>query len=138
MQPTAYGAGPAWYARPRLTKLLLLMKCMFIFLLITISQLAAKGWAQTVTYSGKEVSIEQVLEVVRKQTGYEFFFRASDLKDAKPVTIQSRNKPLAEFLDELFKGQPVTYEIRNKNIVVIRGLHQHQIVQQHPLIRLLS
>jgi TonB-dependent SusC/RagA subfamily outer membrane receptor len=120
MQPTAYGAGPAWYDRPHLTKLLLLMKCMIIFLLITISQLTAKGWAQTITYSGKEASIEQVLEVVRKQTGYEFFFRASDLKDAKPVTIQSRNMPMAAFLNELFKGQPVTYEIRNRNIVVTR------------------
>jgi TonB-linked SusC/RagA family outer membrane protein len=120
MQPTAYGARRAWYARPRMTKLLLLMKCMIIFLFITISQLTAKGWAQTITYSGKEASIEQVLEVVRKQTGYEFFFRASDLKDAKPVTIQSRNMPLSAFLNELFKGQPVTYEIRNRNIVITR------------------
>ncbi|MBO9634480.1 MAG: SusC/RagA family TonB-linked outer membrane protein [Chitinophagaceae bacterium] len=96
------------------------MKFTIFYLLITISQVAAKGWAQTINYSGKDVSIENILEAVRKQTGYEFFYRASDLKDAKPVTIQSRNMPLVAFLDEVFKGQPVSYEIRNKNIVVTR------------------
>ncbi|QEC45588.1 SusC/RagA family TonB-linked outer membrane protein [Pseudobacter ginsenosidimutans] len=120
MQPTAYVAGKAFYARLQRTKPLLLMKCMIFFLLITISQATAKGWAQTVTYTAKNASIEQALEAVRKQTGYEFFFRASDLKDAKPVTIQSRNMPLEAFLNQLFKDQPVTWEIRNKNIVVTR------------------
>lgn len=96
------------------------MKCTIFFILISIAQLSAKVWSQTVTHSAKDASIEQLLEVVRKQTGYEFFFRASDLKGAKPVTIQSRNMPLAKFLDEIFKAQPVTYELRNKNIVITR------------------
>src|SRR6478752_3289969 len=117
---TAYSAGPDWYRRRHITKLFLLMKFIIFFLLISIAQVNAKGWAQTITWSGKNVPVEKVLELVRKQTGYEFFYRTSDLKDSKPVTMQSRNMPLAAFLDEVFKDQPLQYIIQNKNIIVSR------------------
>lgn len=117
---TAYSAGPDWYRRRHITKLFLLMKFIIFFLLISIAQVNAKGWAQTITWSGKNVPVEKVLELVRKQTGYEFFYRTSDLKDSKPVTMQSRNMPLSAFLDEVFKDQPLQYIIQNKNIIVSR------------------
>src|ERR1044072_6235630 len=109
--------------RPRqrlraLTKTLLVMKLTIIFLALSVLGAQAKTFSQTVTFSGKNVSIAQVFSAVEKQTGYTIFANKELLKGAKPVTAAAVEMPLVQFLDLVFSGQPLGDEISSKTIFI--------------------
>ena len=100
-------------------KTLLIMKLTAMLLLIACMQVTANGFSQaSVTFSGENVRIEKIINVIKKQTGYVFFFDKTILESAHPVTIRARDMPLAEFLDEVLSQQPFRYTFRNKTIVL--------------------
>ena len=102
------------------TKTLLVMKLTSILMLGVCLQVSARVHSQTVSFSGKNVSLEKVFTAVEKQTGYVFFFDEAILKDARPVTIQAENYPLQLFLSCVLNGQPLKFSFQNKTIVISR------------------
>src|SRR5687768_10771280 len=94
----------------------------FACLLIMIAMLHApiSLSAQTVTYSGNNVRLPEIFKVIKEQTGVVFFYDAALLKDAKPVTIKWKNKPLGSALNELFKNQPLTWVLEDKTATLVK------------------
>jgi len=92
------------------------MKLTAFLLTACFLQVSARVASQNVTFSGKNVSLETVFSAVERQTGYLFLYRENVLAEAKPVTISASNEPLLQFLDDVFKGQPLTYLIGSKTI----------------------
>ncbi|MGN6421436.1 MAG: TonB-dependent receptor domain-containing protein [Pseudobacter sp.] len=92
------------------------MKLTVFLLTAACLNVAAKGLSQSVTYSGKKVSLEQVFSAVEKQTGYLFLYQEKALSKARPVTVTAVNLPLLQFLDAIFDGQPLRYSISSKTI----------------------
>lgn len=70
------------------------------------------------TLSGKHIPLERIFSEIRKQTGYQFFYKDEYLKSAKPVTINVKNVGVKQALDLCFKEQPLTYALVGKTIVV--------------------
>jgi TonB-linked SusC/RagA family outer membrane protein len=101
-------------------QILKVMKLTFFFLTAAFLQVSARGKAQTVTYSAKDVKLETVFAVVKKQTGYAFFYNDADLKKASSVTVELKDTPLEEALKIILKGQPFNYSITGKTIVISR------------------
>src|SRR5688572_22743567 len=97
-----------------LKKTLLIMKLTVFFLGLGLLTAHAESHSQTVTFSGKNVTIAKLFNAIEKQTGYTFFANKGLLKSTKPVTVSVKDMPLTEFLDIAFKNQPVDYEINNK------------------------
>ncbi len=69
-------------------------------------------------FSGSEVPLEQVFKEVKKQTGYVFFYDELLIQKTKPVSVKAVNQSLSEFLDNIFRDQPLKYKLKNKNIIV--------------------
>jgi TonB-linked SusC/RagA family outer membrane protein len=107
-----------------LTKILCVMKLTVFLLTVVLLQVNATGRAQTVSISGKAMPLKQVLESVKKQSGYAVFGNADLINGAKPVTIDARDMALTGFLDMVFRDQQITYQIINKNIVLSRAAPQ--------------
>lgn len=101
-----------------ITKTLLVMKLIIIFLALGLLNARAEGFSQTVTFSGKKVTLAKVFAAVEKQTGYTIFANKGLLKEAKPVTLSVNDMPLTDFLDLAFQHQPIDYEINNKTIFI--------------------
>ena len=102
-----------------LTKTLLRMtKLTAILLLTACLQVSAKGFAQRISLSEDGVPLKKVFKEIRRQTGYLFFYSDEILQQAKPVSVHLRNAELAEVLDSCFSGQPLTYVIVAKTILV--------------------
>jgi len=120
MQKTVICRRPAYGGIRYFTKTLLVMKLTIIILTVALLNVSAKGLSQTVTYSGRNVTVRSVLTTVEKQTGYFFVFNDSVLNDLKTVTIYAKDRPLKEFLDEFFKYRLVDYTIRSKTILLYR------------------
>jgi TonB-linked outer membrane protein, SusC/RagA family len=102
--------------RKPFTKTMFIMKLTVIILLAACLQVSAKVFSQPVTYSGANVPLRTVFNVVKKQTGYVFFFDEALLQKTKPVTITAKNMQLTAFLNELLKTQPLKYHIQGRTV----------------------
>lgn len=76
--------------------------------------------AQTVTLNVKNASLESVLKKIGNQTGYEIFYQKEQLKNSLPITKSLNQVGLKAALESVFSGQPVTYVITNKTIVIVK------------------
>lgn len=94
------------------------MKLTTLMLFLAFMQVSAGTLAQKVTLSERNASLTTIFEQIRNQTGYDFAYTTSTIKAAKPVTIDVKNEDLKEVLDKIFVGQPLSYTIQNKSVVV--------------------
>ncbi len=105
--------------RRLLPKTLLIMKFFIVFMMAGLLKVQANGYAQSVTFSGKNVAITKVFKAIETQTGYTVFANKEVLKGIKPVSAAVQNMPLQSFLTFITKDQPVGYEIHNRTIFII-------------------
>jgi len=111
---------------------LLAMKLTSAMLLITALHFSAKSASQTITFSGKDVSLEKVFAVIKKQTGYAVVYNADQLEKARPVSIRVTNIPLEGFLQQALNGQPFDYSIENTTIFISRNPQVSEPASQSP------
>ncbi|MBV8254085.1 MAG: TonB-dependent receptor [Chitinophaga sp.] len=89
------------------------------FLLVFISlQVVALGYSQTLTLHKSNAPITEIFKSITQQSGYNFMYRNEMLSKAQRVTISVTNVDLKSALDACFQGQPLTYSIVDKVIVV--------------------
>ena len=94
----------------KLTSVLIFGLCM---------QAHAIAYAQQISISQTDVSLEEVFKAISLQTGYHFIYTNEVLDQAAPVSLKVRQAGLKEVLDHCLSGQPLTYAIRN-DIVIIK------------------
>jgi TonB-linked SusC/RagA family outer membrane protein len=100
------------------SKLFLTMKLTALLITIGCLQVSAKSFSQTITLNTNNTAIEKVFTAIEKQSGYSFFYKYKEIKQAKPVTVSLKNASLEEALRACFKDEPLTYTMDNKTIIV--------------------
>src|SRR5690349_10493603 len=96
------------------------MKLAGILIMTFLLQIPFSGNSQTLNFSGKEVPLKDILKVIKCQTGIGFFYDASLIKDAKPVSIVWVNVPLEKALNDIFKELPVRWILENKTVTIFK------------------
>lgn len=91
-----------------------------VFLSTVFLNVYANGIAQHITFSGENVTLTKVFQVIKKQTGYFVFANREVLADTRPVTLSSKDMPLDAFLQLILKDQPLRYLIEGKTIILSR------------------
>lgn len=104
--------------RPYFAKFLLMMRVISFLMLATLMQVSAKTVAQKVSINASNATLKAVLKDISKQCGYHFVITESRLKESRPVNIHATNMELPAVLDEIFRGQVLTYSINKTTIVV--------------------
>lgn len=117
--------------RRSLTKILLVMKLTILLWITAFFNVYAEGVSQNITFSGTKTSLQKIMSVVEEQTGYVFLYKEGVLKDAKPISIKANNLQLDLFLKEVFKEQPLKYQIGVKSIFVSPKHGAHVLVKQN-------
>jgi TonB-linked SusC/RagA family outer membrane protein len=97
---------------------LLCMKFTAFILLAFCIQVSATTLAQNVTLSERKAPLEKVINEIKRQTGYSFFYNQDWLQQAQTVTVQVKNAPLETALKTCFVNQPFDYAIVNETIVL--------------------
>lgn len=100
------------------------MKLTCILLLLTFMQIRAATYAQKVSINAENASLSEVITQIVKQTGFNFFYNNVSLEGVKPITIKTTNEDLARVLDRCFVGQPLTYAIKNKAVLITRKIEK--------------
>src|SRR5688500_5321230 len=112
------GLTPAYVKTSAGKQILRVMKITAILLLSACMAANAKGHAQKITLSEKDVPLQQVFEKIEKQSGYTFAYTDIQLAIAKKVSIEVKNESLEQVLKICFAGQPFSYVIIEKTIVL--------------------
>jgi hypothetical protein len=64
------------------------------------------------------VSVRQAMTELRQETGYSFIFAETEVNVNKKVSVYATS--VRDAVDQILEGQPVTYEIKGKSVVVSR------------------
>src|SRR5690606_29800551 len=109
----------------RYTSRFILIPCLYssefkLTILLGILTVGAKGTAQEITYTGKNVSITEAFAAIEKQSGYTFFYRTEILRSTKPLSLVLEKVPLEVALTQLFSKQPLSYSIEGRTIFVAK------------------
>lgn len=99
-------------------KIPLKLRLTFIVLITFILQAKATLSFAQITLDEKAAPLEFVLQKIKKQTGYDFFYSSNMLNMARQVTLKVKNAPVEEVLRICFENQPLTYTIEQKAIVL--------------------
>jgi TonB-linked SusC/RagA family outer membrane protein len=75
-------------------------------------------YAQNITLTKNEFTLNELFSEIRQQKGYDFVFTTPQFNTAKKVTVKIKNATLKEILDDAFDGLQISYVIRNKTIVI--------------------
>jgi TonB-linked SusC/RagA family outer membrane protein len=100
------------------TKTLLIMKLIILLTVVACLHASAGGYAQKLTISKQDVSLEVVFKEIKKQTGYNFLYNYDWLQNTKKVTVEVKEASINQVLDICFKDQPLSYEIIDKTITL--------------------
>ncbi|MDQ8006069.1 MAG: SusC/RagA family TonB-linked outer membrane protein [Pedobacter sp.] len=92
------------------------MKIIMFILLAGIMTVSASSYSQQVTLKGKDISFSNVMDAIRKQTGYTVFGTKKLLEAANPITIDVKNMSLAQFMEQVTQGQGIGFTIEDKTI----------------------
>ncbi len=91
-----------------------------LLLLIACMELHASGFAQAkINLQLKETTLKQVLDEVEKQTDYRFVYHTGTVPEGRKVSIHVINATLDEVLSKAFVGLPITYTVKDDNLVII-------------------
>lgn len=119
-------------------KTMLIMKLTFAFILAACLQVSAKSYSQTVTISLKNASLQKLFTLVHKQTGYNFFYQDEWLSQTKKISIDVKDATLQDVLNASFQGQPLTFVIVEKTILLTqKGIEKNTASQTEKLSPLL-
>lgn len=94
------------------------MRLTACFLLGACLQGSAAGYAQKITLTEWNSPFEKVLKDVGRQSGYLFLYTRQMLSNTRRVNLVLQESSLENALMECFKGQPVSYTIIDKTIVI--------------------
>src|ERR1700754_2168748 len=109
-----------WYFLHRrpFYKLLLVMKLTVFLLLAICLHTHATVYAQGVSLSANNVSLDRVFKEIKRQVHYTFVYTEDQLRKAKKVTINISNVSLQQALDLCLKDQPLEYTILNQMVII--------------------
>ncbi|HET7118854.1 MAG TPA: TonB-dependent receptor, partial [Hanamia sp.] len=94
------------------------MNLSIVIVLASCLTVNAKGYSQQVSISMQNAKIQKVFKAIRSQTGYQFLYTNKVLSKSTPVTLSLKDVSIEQALDDCFKGQPFSYTIIEKTIVI--------------------
>ncbi|MET6996508.1 SusC/RagA family TonB-linked outer membrane protein [Chitinophaga defluvii] len=95
------------------------MRITVLLLLMGLMQVSAKSVAQRINLSVQNANMQDVIEQLRKQSGYNFLYIKKEvLSRAKPVTEELIEATIEEALNKIFAVQPLIYQIKDKTVII--------------------
>lgn len=75
-------------------------------------------FAQGITLNLNSVTVRNAFEALKKEYGYMFVFESNDVNTQKIISVRAQDFSLDAVLNQIFQGQNVTYEVKEKSIVI--------------------
>ncbi|WP_307532548.1 SusC/RagA family TonB-linked outer membrane protein [Pedobacter sp. W3I1] len=94
------------------------MKLTIMIMTTIIMHASASSFAQKLTFSGKNVTIDNLFKEVEKQTNYRILYATNILNDEARITVNFKGTPLEQVLNTVLKNKSLTYTIEQNTILI--------------------
>ena len=101
-----------------------LMLCSFVFFALPMEGSAQQKTKVTVEL--RNVSLDEVISELRKQTDYDFFYNTELAKSKKNVNVAAKDKQVTELLNEILPPLGMEYAVQG-DMISIRAKEQKQM-----------
>lgn len=106
-------------------KYALAMKLSCILLLASCLHVSANTYAQHINLQKEQVSLVEVLNAIKQQSGYHIFYDARLIHSMPPVSVNINDASLDKALTESLKGLELSYKVVGKNVVISQSIYQN-------------
>nr|WP_319997978.1 SusC/RagA family TonB-linked outer membrane protein [uncultured Draconibacterium sp.] len=106
----------------RYSVLLLRMKLILILIFAFQISLSAKSQAGF-SLNIKEASLEEVLETIKSQSDYEFFYSHEEVLNVQPISVSLEDASIGEVLASCLKDSGLGFEVID-NVIVIKPVEK--------------
>jgi TonB-linked SusC/RagA family outer membrane protein len=112
---------PPFQLTEKAKKLILTMKLTVFILFLTLMQVSATVYSQATKFSfrAENKQVVEVLQQIEENSDFRFFFLREQVDVERKVTVTAREATVEQILDELFRGEPVSYEFANEALIVL-------------------
>ncbi|WPR71387.1 TonB-dependent receptor [Flavobacterium sp. NG2] len=113
-----------------LFKIDLKMKLAFILFVISFFQIQANTYSQNTKISMhlENVSIKKVLRTIESKTEFKIFYNDNEVDYNRLISVDFEKEKVSVILDKLFKDTAVSYEVLDKQIVLVRNTNKNSNV----------
>jgi len=101
-------------------KTFLIMRLAALLMVLSVLSSTASVYSQStrLTIKMKNSRISEVFDAIEQQSEFYFFYNRDHFDDNKIVDVNFKNQKIETILDELFKGEQISYEITDKNVLI--------------------
>ncbi|MGO1721952.1 MAG: TonB-dependent receptor plug domain-containing protein, partial [Sphingobacterium sp.] len=110
------------------------MKLALALMFAGIIHVSATSLGQTVTLSKKNVPMGTVLKDLQKQSGYNIFYDDNLVPENLRVSINLKNQPLDQALDDLLSQHGLDYHLVENNIILRKAQTKTVVQTDSPTI----
>ena len=110
------------------------MKLTTIIMLAICLQANARGYAQQVTLTLRDVPLQKVFKEIQNQTGYHFLYPYELLESAGNVSVKVKNASIEETLERCLIKTLLTFSIIEKTVVIKEKEKNALLIAEPPLI----
>ncbi|MDR6570771.1 SusC/RagA family TonB-linked outer membrane protein [Chitinophaga ginsengisegetis] len=93
-------------------------RLMICFLITAALGLPVDVLSQTITFSGKQVPLQQAFTEIKKQANYAVIFNPELINVNVAISVNAKKQPLEVFMKSILAKQPLSYTIVGTTIVV--------------------
>ena len=94
------------------------MRLTTVILIAAMMQVSAAGFAQKISLTKSNASLQVVINELRTLSGYNFVATGELLDKAKPITINIKNVELEKVLERIFENQPIAFSIEDRTVTL--------------------
>lgn len=99
-------------------KLLMRVKLISMFLMVTVVHVSAASFGQLVSINKKNIALEEVFDELRKQTGYDVLWQPDKVDALKKVDINIHNKSIEVALNAILPAHNLEYTLKDKTVMI--------------------
>lgn len=97
-----------------------------IYMVLAILCINLTAFAQNINLKLNNVTVKKAMETLKEGNGYSFVFASGDVDTQKVIQVDVQNGTVDQVIKQILHGQKVSYEIKNKNIIIQKDLLSNQ------------
>lgn len=118
----------SWNTRQKMLIFKKVLVILFLGMCFSISAQAQNPRKTKVTLDLKDVTLNEVITELKKQTNYDFFYNSEQLKAKGKIAVKAVNKEVKQLFDEILPGLELEYSIQ-QNLISIRSAAAKPVTQ---------
>lgn len=84
--------------------------------------LTFKAYSQDISLNLRNITVKEAIVALEEKYGYRFLYETGDIDTRKKISVNISNGSINDIMKQILAGQDLTYDIKEKNILLTKKL----------------